>query len=129
MVVIRAEVGLNAGMKTNSVEPISKIGVRRIARDLAWRLGVRRENIPSGSSTDEQRSRRAKDPQGVPLLFMRWVLVKIDPEIMGGTPCFAGTRVPARTLGRRRSVGRFAGGFSDGQPGASHCLSRPQNSI
>ena len=24
--------------------------------------------------------------------------VKIDPEIMSGTPCFAGTRVPARTL-------------------------------
>lgn len=24
--------------------------------------------------------------------------VKSDPEIMGGTPCFAGTRVPARTL-------------------------------
>ncbi len=25
-------------------------------------------------------------------------VVKIDPEIMGGVPCFAGTRVPARTL-------------------------------
>jgi uncharacterized protein (DUF433 family) len=25
-------------------------------------------------------------------------VVKIDPEIMGGTPCFAGTRVPVRTL-------------------------------
>jgi uncharacterized protein (DUF433 family) len=25
-------------------------------------------------------------------------VVKIDPEIMNGTPCFAGTRVPARTL-------------------------------
>jgi uncharacterized protein (DUF433 family) len=25
-------------------------------------------------------------------------LVRIDPEIMGGTPCFAGTRVPFRTL-------------------------------
>lgn len=25
-------------------------------------------------------------------------VVKTDPEIMGGTPCFAGTRVPARTL-------------------------------
>ena len=24
--------------------------------------------------------------------------MKIDPEIMSGTPCFAGTRVPARTL-------------------------------
>jgi uncharacterized protein (DUF433 family) len=24
--------------------------------------------------------------------------ITIDPEIMGGTPCFAGTRVPVRTL-------------------------------
>ena len=25
-------------------------------------------------------------------------VVKIDPEIMSGTPCFTGTRVPVRTL-------------------------------
>ena len=25
-------------------------------------------------------------------------VVKVDPEIMTGTPCFVGTRVPARTL-------------------------------
>jgi len=25
-------------------------------------------------------------------------VVRIDPEIMSGTPCFAGTRVPVRTL-------------------------------
>lgn len=25
-------------------------------------------------------------------------IVTVDPEIMSGTPCFAGTRVPARTL-------------------------------
>jgi uncharacterized protein (DUF433 family) len=24
--------------------------------------------------------------------------VRVDPEIMSGTPCFAGTRVPVRTL-------------------------------
>jgi uncharacterized protein (DUF433 family) len=24
--------------------------------------------------------------------------IKSDPQIMGGTPCFAGTRVPVRTL-------------------------------
>ncbi len=24
--------------------------------------------------------------------------IKIDPEILGGTPCFAGTRVPVDTL-------------------------------
>lgn len=25
-------------------------------------------------------------------------VVEIDPEILGGTPCFAGTRVPIKTL-------------------------------
>ncbi len=25
-------------------------------------------------------------------------VIKVDPEIMGGEPCFVGTRVPARTL-------------------------------
>ena len=25
-------------------------------------------------------------------------VVKIDPEILSGTPCFTGTRVPVRTL-------------------------------
>jgi len=29
---------------------------------------------------------------------MRSVVVKIDPDILGGTPCFAGTRVPVKTL-------------------------------
>lgn len=24
--------------------------------------------------------------------------IRIDPDILGGTPCFAGTRVPVRTL-------------------------------
>ena len=27
-----------------------------------------------------------------------WSVVKIDSEIMSGTPCFVGTRVPARML-------------------------------
>ena len=25
-------------------------------------------------------------------------IIKVDPQILGGTPCFAGTRVPARSL-------------------------------
>ncbi len=29
---------------------------------------------------------------------MRSTVVKIDPDILGGTPCFAGTRVPVKTL-------------------------------
>ena len=37
--------------------------------------------------------------------------VKIDPEIMHGTPCFAGTRVPVRSLfdylGHGRTVDYF----------------------
>ena len=28
----------------------------------------------------------------------RQAIVTIDPEVMSGTPCFAGTRVPARLL-------------------------------
>lgn len=29
---------------------------------------------------------------------MRSVVVKVDPDILGGTPCFTGTRVPIKTL-------------------------------
>ncbi|MEO6034737.1 MAG: DUF433 domain-containing protein [Verrucomicrobiota bacterium] len=29
---------------------------------------------------------------------MKKLIVVSDPEIMSGTPCFAGTRVPAKTL-------------------------------
>ena len=31
----------------------------------------------------------------------------VDPEILGGTPCFAGTRVPVRSL-----FDHLAGGYS-----------------
>ncbi len=29
---------------------------------------------------------------------MKLSVIAIDPEVMGGTPCFAGTRVPVRAL-------------------------------
>ena len=29
---------------------------------------------------------------------MKSAVTSIDPEVMSGTPCFAGTRVPVRTL-------------------------------
>jgi len=32
--------------------------------------------------------------------------IRIDPEVMGGTPCFAGTRVPVETLFDLLSHGR-----------------------
>jgi len=38
-------------------------------------------------------------------------VIKIDPEIQGGTPCFAGTRVPVKSLfdylARDRSLDYF----------------------
>ena len=41
--------------------------------------------------------------------------IKADPEVMGGTPCFAGTRVPVQNLfdllAHGRSVDEFLAGF------------------
>jgi uncharacterized protein (DUF433 family) len=41
--------------------------------------------------------------------------IKIDPEIMSGTPCFAGTRVPVKALfdvlAHGHSLDYFARGF------------------
>ena len=41
-------------------------------------------------------------------------VVKIDPEIMSGTPCFAGTRVPIQNL-----IDYLAGELLEKLPGAS----------
>lgn len=43
-------------------------------------------------------------------------VVKIDPEIMSGTPCFAGTRVPARTLFDYLEGGDTLDDFLEGFP-------------
>ena len=43
-------------------------------------------------------------------------VVKIDPEIMSGTPCFAGTRVPARTLIDYIEGGDTLDDFQEGFP-------------
>lgn len=41
--------------------------------------------------------------------------VRIDPQILGGTPCFAGTRVPVKNLfdylSRGRTLEDFLAGF------------------
>jgi uncharacterized protein (DUF433 family) len=42
--------------------------------------------------------------------------VKIDPEIMSGTSCFAGTRVPARTLIDYLEGGDSLDDFLEGSP-------------
>jgi len=46
-------------------------------------------------------------------------IVKIDPEIMSGTPCFAGTRVPARTLLDYIEDGETLERFLEGFPSVS----------
>ena len=42
--------------------------------------------------------------------------IKIDPEIVSGTPCFAGTRVPVKILFDYLSGGYTLEGFLEGFP-------------
>lgn len=46
-------------------------------------------------------------------------IIKIDPEIMSGTPCFAGTRVPVQTLLDHVMTGVDMEEFLDGFPSVS----------
>ena len=43
-------------------------------------------------------------------------VVSIDPEIMGGTPCFRGTRVPVQTLLDYLEAGDPLGEFLENFP-------------
>ena len=43
--------------------------------------------------------------------------IKIDPEIMGGVPCFDGTRVPVKYLFEWIAAGHTVGYFLDQFPG------------
>ena len=46
-------------------------------------------------------------------------VVKIDPEIMSGTPCFAGTRVPVRAFLDYIEGGETLGEFLEQYPTVS----------
>ena len=48
--------------------------------------------------------------------------VRIDPEILGGTPCFTGTRVPVRTLFDHLAAGDSIEVFLDDFPTVSREL-------
>lgn len=50
---------------------------------------------------------------------MRPAIVKIDPEIMSGEPCFAGTRVPIQNLIDYLEGGDSIDEFLDGFPSVS----------
>ena len=43
-------------------------------------------------------------------------IISTDPEVMGGTPCFAGTRVPVQTLLDYLEAGDSIDDFLDGFP-------------
>lgn len=43
-------------------------------------------------------------------------IISVSPEIMGGTPVFAGTRVPVQTLFDYLKVGESIDDFLDGFP-------------
>jgi len=43
-------------------------------------------------------------------------IISVDPEVMGGTPCFAGTRVPIQTLLDYLEAGDGIDDFLDGFP-------------
>ena len=47
---------------------------------------------------------------------MKKKVVSVDPEVMGGTPCFAGTRVPVQTLLDYLESGDSIDDFLDGFP-------------
>ena len=43
-------------------------------------------------------------------------VIKIDPRILGGTPCFAGTRVPVKSLYDHLKLGYSIDGFLEAFP-------------
>ena len=47
---------------------------------------------------------------------MKKKVVSVDPEIMGGTPCFTGPRVPVQTLLDYIEAGDSIDDFLDGFP-------------
>ncbi len=44
------------------------------------------------------------------------LIISRDPEVMGGTPVFSGTRVPVRTLIDELAAGRSIDQFREGYP-------------
>jgi uncharacterized protein (DUF433 family) len=50
---------------------------------------------------------------------MKRKIIAVDPEVMGGTPCFAGTRVPVQTLLDYLEAGDSVDEFLEGFPTVS----------
>jgi len=66
------------------------------------------------------RERRIFSPHSQPGASMRSMEgITIDPEIMGGTPVFTGTRVPVESLIQHLSAGDTLDDFLEGFPGVT----------
>ncbi len=46
--------------------------------------------------------------------------IQVDPEVQGGTPCFAGTRVPVKSLFDSLARGRSLDYFLEQFPSVTH---------
>jgi uncharacterized protein (DUF433 family) len=56
------------------------------------------------------------EPGGQRLMLKDSPIISVSPEIMGGTPVFAGTRVPIQTLLDYLKAGESIDDFLDGFP-------------
>ena len=61
----------------------------------------------------------AFQPSSLKLIAVKKKLIVSDPEIMGGTPCFTGTRVPVQTLMDYLEAGDSIDEFLDDFPSVS----------
>lgn len=56
------------------------------------------------------------EPGGQTVMFKDSLIISASPEVMGGTPVFAGTRVPVQTLLDYLKAGESIDDFLDGFP-------------
>jgi uncharacterized protein (DUF433 family) len=56
------------------------------------------------------------EPGGQRLMLKNSLIISASPEVMGGTPVFAGTRVPVQTLLDYLKAGESIDDFLDGFP-------------
>jgi uncharacterized protein (DUF433 family) len=67
-------------------------------------------------STTEQTTACPRNLFGLTLVFMSDLVISTSPEVMGGTPVFAGTRVPIQTLFEYLEAGDTIDDFLVGFP-------------
>lgn len=56
-------------------------------------------------------------------------VIKIDPGILGGTPCIAGTRVPIKSLYDHLKLGHSVDQFIEEFPTVERLLDQPEHEL